>query len=163
MRNDYAIIASVRILLTLALPLTAGCSYSLQSDIVDARADIKELQGKIPPESPLWIFEGPDRFDAFVTDYDLGVPDFLYHHLLRRLNSMTDEEVDGMVKGEFDLDECSRDKIGIVPMIMVAQNCNLRHVFPLCDHIRTGFGVPRPIETVGLADRVRNEVPGQHK
>jgi hypothetical protein len=87
----------------------AGCSYSLQTDIDGARADIKTLQGKIPPESPLWIFEGPDRFDAFLADYDPGVPDFLYHHLLRRLDAMTDAEIEAQAKGGFDLDECSRD------------------------------------------------------
>ena len=108
MRPPCVIIATVRIALLLTA-LLGGCSYSLQSDIAGARAEIVELKRKIPPESPLWIFEGPDKFDSFVPDYDPGVPDFLYHHLLRRLNSMTDEEVDGLVKGEFDLDECSRD------------------------------------------------------
>jgi hypothetical protein len=99
----------VRLALILAALPLGSCSYSLQSDIVDARADIKELQGRIPPESPLWIFEGPERFDAFITDYDLGVPDFLYHHLLKRLNAMSDAEIDAQAKGDFDLQECSRD------------------------------------------------------
>jgi hypothetical protein len=104
-----AIIGPVRITLLLAVPLLGGCSYSLQSDIVDARAEIVDLQRKIPPESPLWIFEGPDRFDSFVPDYDPGVPEFLYHHLLRRLQAMSDAEIDSQAKGDFDLDECSRD------------------------------------------------------
>ncbi len=91
------------------LPLLSACSYSLHGDIADARADIVEMQRKLPPESPLWIFEGPDRFDAFVPDYDAGVPDFLYHHLLRKLDGMSTQEVDGQAKGDFDLDECSRD------------------------------------------------------
>ena len=108
MRMRSAIIPLVRIL-TLTLAGLAGCSYSLDRDIVNARAEIVDLQRKIPPESPLWIFEGPDRFDSFLTDYDLGVPDFLYHHLLRRLHAMSDAEVDGLVKGDFNLEECSRD------------------------------------------------------
>jgi hypothetical protein len=96
------------LLLVLALPL-GSCSYSLHSDIDGARADIRTLEGKIPPESPLWIFEGPDRFDSFVVDDDPGVPDFLYHHLLRRLHAMSDAEIDALSKGDFDLAECSRD------------------------------------------------------
>ena len=108
MRPPCVIIASVRIALLLAA-LLGGCSYSLQPDIVNARAEIVELKRKIPPESPLWIFEGPDKFDSFVPDYDAGVPDFLYHHLLRRLHAMSDAEIDGQVKGDFNLDECSRD------------------------------------------------------
>jgi hypothetical protein len=108
MRPDCAIIAAVRTLLIGLLGL-AACSYSLDRDIVNARADIVDLQGKIPPESPLWIFEGPDRFDSFLTDYDLGVPDFLYHHVLRRLDAMSDTEIDGLVQGDFNLEECSRD------------------------------------------------------
>jgi hypothetical protein len=97
-----------RLLLLLALPL-GSCSYSLNTDIEGARTDIRTLEGKIPPESPLWIFEGPDRFDSFVVDYDPGVPDFLYHHLLKRLDGMSDAEIDAQSKGDFDLDECSRD------------------------------------------------------
>jgi len=108
MRTRSAIILPVRIL-TLTLAALAGCSYSLDRDIVNARAEIVDLQRKIPPESPLWIFEGPDRFDSFLTDYDLGVPDFLYHHLLRRLDAMSDAEVDGLVKGDFNLEACSQD------------------------------------------------------
>jgi len=109
MRLDCVIIAAVRTVLLVATLLPAGCSYSLQPDIVDARAEIVDLQRKIPPESPLWIFEGPDRFDSFLPDYDPGIPEFLYHHLLRRLQAMTDAEIDGMAQGEFNLDECSRD------------------------------------------------------
>ena len=108
MSRPCAIIATVRILIPV-LALLGGCSYSLRSDIDGARAEIIDLQKKIPPESPLWIFEGPDKFDSFLPDYDTGVPDFLYHHVLRRLNAMSDAEIEGMVKGKFDLDECSRD------------------------------------------------------
>jgi len=89
--------------------LVGGCSYSLDSDLEQARAEIVDLQRKIPPESPLWISEGPDRFDAFVADYDPGVPEFLYHHLLRKLDGMSSAEIEAQSKGEFDLDECSRD------------------------------------------------------
>src|SRR5688572_24683521 len=109
MPDPCAIIAPVRTAVLLAAALGAGCSYSLDRDIEGARAEIVDLQKKIPPESPLWIFEGPDRFDSFLTDYDLGVPDFLYHHLLRRLHAMSDAEIDGLVQGEFKLEECSRD------------------------------------------------------
>lgn len=108
MQPHCVIIAPVRAALLAVLGL-AGCSYSLDRDITNARAEIVDLQRKIPPESPLWIFEGPDRFDSFLTDYDLGVPDFLYHHVLRRLDAMSDAEIDGQVKGDFNLDECSRD------------------------------------------------------
>src|SRR5436190_24337846 len=109
MIRSCAIIRPMRIGLLLAVSALGSCSYSLQSDIVDARAEIVEMQRKIPPESPLWIFEGPDRFDSFLSDYDPGVPEFLYHHLLKRLNAMSDAEIDGQAKGDFDLDECSRD------------------------------------------------------
>ena len=108
MRPDCAIIAPVRAALLVVLGL-GGCSYSLDRDITNARAEIVDLQRKIPPESPLWIFEGPDRFDSFLTDYDLGVPDFLYHHILRRLDAMSDAEIDGLIKGEFNLEECTKD------------------------------------------------------
>jgi len=109
MKAPCAILGPVRLVGWLAASLLGGCSYSLQSDLDGARAEIVELRRKIPPESPLWIFEGPDRFDAFVADYDPGVPEFLYHHLLKKLNGMSNEEIDGLSSGDFDLDECSRD------------------------------------------------------
>src|SRR6185295_1210088 len=109
MKAPCAILGPVRLVGWLAASLLGGCSYSLQSDLDGARAEIGELRRKIPPESPLWIFEGPDRFDAFVADYDPGVPEFLYHHLLKKLNGMSNEEIDGLSSGDFDLDECSRD------------------------------------------------------
>jgi hypothetical protein len=99
----------VRSALLLLLALAAGCTNSVQQDTENLRAEIVELRKKIPPEAPLWISEGPDRFDALVTDDDAGVPDFLYHHLLRKLNGMSEEEIDGLSKGTFNLDECSRD------------------------------------------------------
>ena len=104
-----AIIPPVRMLLLLPPLLLGGCSYSLKGDIDGARAEIVELKGRIPPESPLWIHDGPDRFDAFVPDYGAGIPEFLYHHLLRKLNAMSDSEVDGLSQGDFDLDGCLRD------------------------------------------------------
>lgn len=91
------------------LLLPVGCTRSVQQDGADLRAEIVELQKSIPPEAPLWISEGPDRFDALVTDYDPAVPDFLYHHLLRKLSGLSEEEIDAQSKGNFDLDECSRD------------------------------------------------------
>jgi hypothetical protein len=108
-RHRRAIIAPVRIRFLVLGTLLGGCSYSLENDIGDARAQIVDLERKIPPESPLWIFEGPDRFDAFLVDYDPGVPEFLYDHLLRKLDAMSQEEIDAQSKGEFDLDACSRD------------------------------------------------------
>jgi hypothetical protein len=99
----------VRIFLSLVVALLGGCSHSLESDLADTRAQIVELQKKIPPESPLWIFEGPDRFDSFLTDSDPGIPDFLYHHLLRKLDGLSDEEIDGQSQGDFDFEECAKD------------------------------------------------------
>jgi hypothetical protein len=109
MKPSCAILAPVRLVCWLAVPLLGGCAYSLQSDLSDARAEIVDLQRKIPPESPLWIFEGPDKFDSFIVDYDPGVPEFLYHHLLKKLNGMSDADLDGQSKGDFDLEDCARD------------------------------------------------------
>lgn len=91
------------------LALLGGCSHSLESDLAGTRAEIHELENKIPPESPLWIFEGPDRFDSFLTDNDPGIPDFLYHHLLRKLDGLSDEEIDAQSQGDFDFERCEKD------------------------------------------------------
>jgi len=89
--------------------LLAGCTHSLEGDLDATRADIVALEKSLPPEAPLWIFEGPDRFDSFVSDTEPGVPDFLWHHLLRKIDAMADEDVDAQVQGEFSLEECAKD------------------------------------------------------
>ena len=99
----------MRRLLPVILTLLGSCSHSLDDDRAGLRSEIADLQNKIPPEAPLWIFEGPDRFDSFLTDGEPGVPDFLYHHLLRKLDALTDGEIDAQSKGDFDFDECAKD------------------------------------------------------
>jgi hypothetical protein len=99
----------VRIAFVLLLLSSGGCARSLQQDSENLRAEIVELQKKIPPEAPLWISDGPDGFDALVTDNDADIPDFLYHHLLRKFNGMSDEAIEGQSKGAFNRDECLRD------------------------------------------------------
>ncbi|HLY08515.1 MAG TPA: hypothetical protein VKW04_04315 [Planctomycetota bacterium] len=95
--------------LPLLLTLLGGCSPSLDADRDGTRAEIVALQKSIPPESPLWIFDGPDRFDSALTDGEPGIPDFLYHHLLRKLDALSDEEIDAQSKGDFDFEECAKD------------------------------------------------------
>jgi hypothetical protein len=88
-----------------ALLLLSGCSYSLEGDIREARARIRHLERQIPPESPLWIFEGPDRFEAFLQDDGDSIPEFLQRHVLRKLAGQ------GLpaVQGEFDWEACRQD------------------------------------------------------
>jgi hypothetical protein len=99
----------VRRLLPLALAAIAACAPSVDDDRATLRAEIVDLQKKIPPEAPLWIFDGPDRFDSVLTDGEPGVPDFLYHHLLRKLDALSDEDIDSRSKGDFDFEECGKD------------------------------------------------------
>ena len=96
-------------LLSAVCCLLASCSYSLQGEIDGARTDIVALQGRIPPDSPLWIFDGPDRFDRFIEDYGSGVPGLVYHHLLRRLAALSVADVEAQSKGDFDLEACLRN------------------------------------------------------
>ncbi len=108
MTRRHAIIARVRLLI-LAVAALSGCAHSLDADLVNTRAEIVELQKKIPPEAPLWIFEGPDRFDSAVTDRDPGIPDFLWHHLLKKIDAMPDADIDAQAKGDFDYEGCRQD------------------------------------------------------
>ena len=91
------------------LLLLASCTYSLDGEISHTQAEIVRLQRSIPSESPLWIVDGPDRFDQFVEDDTPRVPDFIYFHLLRKLQKMSSAEIDGMCAGSFDWDACAKD------------------------------------------------------
>jgi len=101
--------AVVRLPLVVLLPLLGSCSYSLEGELAGVRAEIVELQRKIPPESALWVHDGPDNFDQFIEDNTPRVPDFIYLHLLRKLNSMGDAEVEALAKESLDWDACAKD------------------------------------------------------
>jgi hypothetical protein len=94
-----------RILLP-AILLLAGCSTTLDGEILDLRAEITRLERTVPPEAPIWISEGPDAFDRVIDDYSGRVPDYIYDHILRKLNALKPEEVDALSKGDFDRSRC---------------------------------------------------------
>ncbi len=88
------------------LILLGACSYSLDDEALEIRAEISRLQKSVPPESPLWISEGPDRFDLVIEDFSDRVPDHIYQHVLRKLLPMKAEEVDALSRGDFDWAAC---------------------------------------------------------
>jgi hypothetical protein len=90
------------IFLPAVLLLLGGCSYSLDDDLLEVRAEISRLEKTVPPESPIWISEGPDRFDLVIEDFTGRVPDYIYDHVLKKLNAMKPEEVDALSRGDFD-------------------------------------------------------------
>jgi hypothetical protein len=92
-----------------ALLLLSGCAYSLQDDLAETRLRIRELERSIPPESPLWIAEGPDRFDAFIQDDTAEVPEHVHHHVLWTLSRSDPAEAERASAGRFDFEACRRD------------------------------------------------------
>ena len=77
--------------------------------MASVRAEIVDLQRKLPSEAELWVHDGPDNFDRFIEDDTPRVPDFIYLHLLKKLNSMSDAEVEALAKGPLDWDACAKD------------------------------------------------------
>jgi len=100
---------TVRVLFGLLLPSLASCAYSLEGEIQSTRAEIVELQRRLPPETALWVHEGPDNFGQFIDDDTPRVPDFIYLHLLRRLHAMSAAEVEADAQGSFDGERFSKD------------------------------------------------------
>lgn len=99
----------MRTLPLLALAGMTSCGYSLQGEVLNIRAEIATLERTVPEGSPLWIFEGPDRFDQFVEDFSARIPDYIQLHLLRKLNAMSVGEAEALSQGDFDRAECVRD------------------------------------------------------
>jgi len=93
----------------LALAALASCSYSLEDDAAGLRTEIVGLKQRIPPEAPLWISEGPHAFAPFLRDTTPHVPDFIYHHLLRRLHAIDEGSPDAKSQGDFDREACEKD------------------------------------------------------
>jgi hypothetical protein len=87
----------------------AACSYSLHGETESLRMEIVALEKRVPPESPLWISEGPDRFDQFIEDYSDHIPEHIYLHLVRKLSAMGVQEADSLSRGDFDFEACSKD------------------------------------------------------
>lgn len=97
------------ILLPAGLLLLGACAYSLDDEVLEIRAEIAQLRKSVPPESPIWISEGPDRFDLVVEDYSDRVPDYIYQHVLRKLHEMKPGEAEALSRGDFDWAACEAD------------------------------------------------------
>lgn len=89
--------------------LLSGCSYGLRGEIESLRTEIVDTEKKVPAEAPLWIFEGPDRFDQFLEDSSPRVPEFIYLHLARKLHALPSREPDTLSKGDWDRAACEAD------------------------------------------------------
>lgn len=96
----------MRLLALLAGPVALGACSSVRSDLAAVRLEIVELERRLPAESPLWISEGPDRFDAFLEDRTDHVPAHIYAHLLRKLHALPPAEVEALSAGDFDFASC---------------------------------------------------------
>lgn len=94
-----------------AFLLLASCMYGLQGEIQNVRLEIARMERQLPPEAPLWIHEGPDRFDRFLEDYTPRVPDFIYVHLVRKLHALGPAEAEGLSQGPFDAGACAADPV----------------------------------------------------
>ena len=99
----------MKILSLLLLLALASCMPTVRGDIANLRAEIRSLQNSVPPEAPLWVFEGPDRFDRFIEDYSSHLPDFIYLHVLKKLHEMGQADADSLLEGSFNLEACIRD------------------------------------------------------
>lgn len=97
----------MRTILLGASLLPAACSYSLEADRLEIRAEITRLEESLPPEAPIWISEGPNRFDLVIEDHSERVPDYIYRHILAKLRDLKPEEPE--VAGDFDRDACEAD------------------------------------------------------
>jgi hypothetical protein len=91
------------------LLLLASCGYSLQAETRIVREEIADLQRRIPPEAPLWIAEGPNRFDPLLEDYSPRIPDPIYLHVLRKLHEMPADAPEAASQGDFDAVACLSD------------------------------------------------------
>ncbi len=91
------------------LLLSGACSYSLDREALEIRAEIHRLERSVPPESPLWIDAGPDRFDLVIEDYSERVPEHVHRHLLKKFQAMSAAEAESLCRGDFDRAACEED------------------------------------------------------
>lgn len=99
----------MRAALSLILPLLAGCFRpTLESELGNLRAEIEDLERSVPPEAPLWIYDGESAFDPFIEDRSSRVPDFIYNHLVRKLAGWKAAEFEREAEGRFDIDDALR-------------------------------------------------------
>ena len=100
----------MRTLLLLPLLLVSACAQrSLETELAQVRAEIADLEKKVPSDAPLWIREGPNNFDLAVEDRTQRIPGFVYNHLLDKFGKMTEKDVAELVEPSFDLDRLLAD------------------------------------------------------
>jgi capsid protein len=89
--------------------LGGGCARSVDDEILGVRAEIAHLQKTIPADRPIWISEGPENFDQFVEDFSERIPEYIYQHVVRKLDRMKTDEVDSLSQGDFNLAACEAE------------------------------------------------------
>jgi hypothetical protein len=99
----------MRIALMAALLAMTACGRNLNDDLAELRTEITQLEKELPPESPLWIADGPYAFDKYLDDFTPGVPDYIYNHLVKKLGAMKNEEIAGQAQGLLSTDAVFKD------------------------------------------------------
>jgi hypothetical protein len=93
--------------------LLTACGSTFESDYAALRAEIQGLEREMPADEPLWITEGPNRFEPHIEDYTLGVPGFIHLHVARSLLKMKSSEIAELVKGVLPVQDALRDPASV--------------------------------------------------
>lgn len=77
----------------------AGCRpVGLQSDLEEVRSEIRVLEKRIPPETPIYVQE----FESALDDETPRIPGEIYEHVAKHLSRMTDEDIRAKVDKNAD-------------------------------------------------------------
>lgn len=111
----------IRLIGLALLASLAACRPNLLGDIDRVRAEIEALerQQAPPQDAPLWITKADvannpalreeDIFDKAIQDHTPSIPDFVYFHIMGKLDRMTDDETAKLSGGDFPLEAALLD------------------------------------------------------
>ena len=97
----------IRALALLGLLALASCGQpGLKGQIAGLRAEIQALEREsVTPDSPLWPDQGENAFNRYIEDYTPRIPDFIYNHVLAKLSTMKDADLDALVQPKTALED----------------------------------------------------------
>lgn len=96
----------VRLTAVVAVLALVSCGQSgFRGQLAELRAEIQTLEKTVSPEAPLWPDQGENAFNRYIEDYTPRIPDFIYNHVVTKLSTMKESDLQAITQPKTDLEE----------------------------------------------------------
>lgn len=97
------------LLAVVVLLASCGRPSGLRGPLAELRAEIQDLERTTAASDKLWPDEGDGAFNKYVEDNTPRIPDFIYDHVVGKLKTMSEAQVDALAVPAVDLKDVFAD------------------------------------------------------